>query len=131
MVFHVGLLGVVALLVQDPARTGESSDPAVLGQFRVDARPFTSVSRPPVSLRPLEVPGLRSSTALGVAPEVARHASPSGLRTQGSADPAVSGNRITCTIRVLRVNPGLDPGIVRNVRPGIDPEIVRPSICAP
>lgn len=40
-------------------------------------------------------------------------------------DPA----EMTCTMRIIKVDPEFDAGIVKQAPPGLDPKIVRPSPC--
>ena len=46
-----------------------------------------------------------------------------------TAEQGAGTAEMTCTIRVLKADPGFDAAIVRPAPPGLDPKIVRPSPC--
>jgi hypothetical protein len=51
------------------------------------------------------------------------------LATRGSAPPLVPNPRLVCTARLLRADPGIDPGITTSVERPVDSKMVIPSVC--
>jgi hypothetical protein len=43
---------------------------------------------------------------------------------------AASNSRTVCTVRVLRADPRIDPGIVKQLERPVDQDMVAPSVCA-
>lgn len=88
-----------------------SSD--LLGGFQFPSAARTTASRPTEAK-----PALQPADSQTGAPFAARVSEPS----------AKSGT--VCTLRVLRADPNIDPGIVVTVKRQFDPEMVFPSRCA-
>jgi hypothetical protein len=85
----------------------------LLGGFLFPSAASTTSSRPAEAR-----PALQPADSPTSAPFDARVSEPSAKSS------------LVCTLRVLRANPTIDPGIVVTLKRPVDPEMVFPSPCA-